>query len=61
MKFTLKAIRVNFDLSRAEMAEKLGVCKATIANWEQGKTEPTLAYLRKISTIFNISIDDIKF
>ena len=61
MKISLKALRVNLGLSRDEMAEKLSVCKATIANWENGKTEPTLAILRKISTIFDISIDDIKF
>ena len=60
MKFSMKAIRVNLGLSRDEMAEKLGVCKQTVANWETGKTEPTLAILRKFSNLFNISIDDIK-
>ena len=61
MKISLRAIRINLGLSRDEMAEKLGVCKQTIANWEQGKTEPTLAILRKFSNLFDISIDDIKF
>jgi len=61
MKFSLRAIRVNLELSRNEMAEKLGVCERTVANWEQGKTEPSLAILRKISKLSDISIDDIRF
>ncbi len=35
---SVKAARIAANLSRAELAKKLGVCQATIANWENNKS-----------------------
>ncbi len=59
MKITLKACRINAEMSQAQFAEALGVSPATIYNWEAGKTEPSLSQLRQISTISGITIDNI--
>lgn len=29
------------------------------ANWEQGRTEPNIDMLRKLSKLFSVSIDDL--
>lgn len=34
---SVKAARIAANLSRAELAKKMGVCQATIANWENDK------------------------
>lgn len=59
MKVSLEACRVNAGLSQKEMADKLGVSAATIWNWENGKTEPTLSQLRVISELSTIPIGSI--
>lgn len=59
MKICLKACRINAKLNRKQFAEKLNVSESTIFNWENGKTEPTLNNLRKISEICDIPIDYI--
>jgi Helix-turn-helix. len=46
-------------MNRKQFAEKLNVSESTIFNWENGKTEPTLNNLRKISEICDIPIDYI--
>lgn len=61
MKFchNLKEIRRNSSLTQKEVADKLNVVESCYANWEQGRTEPNIDMLRKLSKIFEVSIDDI--
>lgn len=56
---TLKACRVNADLSQKQLAEKLGISRATVVNWEKGKTSPTGVQLLKISKISGIPVNYI--
>ncbi len=41
---------IGFDETRA--AKKIGVVPATLQNWESGATSPSLAQLRRISTVY---------
>lgn len=59
MKVSLKALRVNAELSQKEAAAKLGTTARTIQNWESNKTFPTAAQLVRISTIYNCTLNDI--
>lgn len=59
MEVSLLACRANVRMTREQFAEKIGVTPGTIANWENGKTEPSLSHLRKISEVTNIPIDNI--
>lgn len=59
MEITLKACRINVDMSQAEFAKAVGVSAPTIYNWEAGKSEPSLSQLRQISNITGIPIDNI--
>ncbi len=55
----LKIARKDNNLTQKQVADKLGVVESCYANWEQGRTEPSIAMLRKLSKIFNISIDEL--
>lgn len=57
---SLKAVRVNAELTQEEFADILGVTKSTICNWEMGKSEPSLSELRKISDVTKIPMDFIR-
>ncbi|MBQ6547286.1 MAG: helix-turn-helix transcriptional regulator [Bacilli bacterium] len=61
MKWTLKAIRTNLNLTQSEMAEKLGVSKETYQNYENYKTYPDVPVIKKIIELSNIDFDDIIF
>lgn len=56
---SLEAARVNAKLTQKELADILGVSNATIVNWENGRTEPNLTQLKKISELSGIPMDFI--
>ena len=60
MKISLRAARVNTDLTQQEVADKIGVSKHTIINWERGRTKPKKHILIALSSIYGIDIDSLK-
>lgn len=53
----LKCLRIENNLTRTELAEKLGVSTRLISYWENGQRECDFDMLIKISSIFSVSID----
>ncbi len=53
----IKVVRIENNLSRAELAEKLSVSTRLISYWENGKRECDFDMLIKISELFSVSID----
>lgn len=45
--------------SQAQLAEMMGVAQNTISNWEKGSREPNYETLKKLSRLFNCTIDDL--
>lgn len=60
-KIQLKAARVNANLSQEEAAEKLNISKATLQNYEAGKTMPQWDMVKKIGEVYNFPTDFIFF
>jgi transcriptional regulator with XRE-family HTH domain len=52
-------LRKQNSLSQKELAEKVGVSRQTISNWELGKVEPDTDSLKKLSKIFGVSLEEI--
>lgn len=52
-------LRIDNDMSIKDLADKIGISTRTLARYEEGKNEPTLSILVKLSQIFNVSIDYI--
>ena len=53
----LLALRLETNLSRAELAKKLNVSVRLISYWENGKRECSFDMLLKIADIFSVSVD----
>lgn len=51
--------RKKCKLSQEDLAEKLGITKQTISNWELNETSPDLKQASKLCDIFNISLDEL--
>ena len=60
-KMSLKAVRIDMNMSRAFVAEKLGVSVSTVKNWETGKTFPKQPMIEALCTLYNVSYDYIDF
>lgn len=56
---SLASARVNSGMNQKEMADFLGVDISVLIKWEEGKTEPNVNQLRKISEVSKIPIDFI--
>ena len=59
-KITLKAARVNAELTLDEAAERIGKSKQTIVNWETGKAEIRYRDLLKLSEIYEMPVEYIR-
>ena len=53
----LVELREMHNLSRIEMAAKLGVNRSTITRYETGNIRPDLDMLLKIKEMFGVSLD----
>lgn len=53
----LKELRINKKNSQEEIGKVLGVTKATISNWENGKGCPVGDELKKLAKHFGVSVD----
>ena len=52
-------LRMSFSWTQLqlELAQKLGITKQTVSNWENDNIQPSIDMLIKISKIFNVSTD----
>jgi transcriptional regulator with XRE-family HTH domain len=53
----LKKLRLTKGLTQEEFSKILGTNRATLANWETGRTEPDATTLSNIASFFNVSVD----
>lgn len=60
-KISLKAARVNANLSQEEAARLIGICKATLQNYEKGETVPNWDVVDTIARIYNFPASFINF
>lgn len=55
----IKKYRTGMKLSQEELAEKVYVTRQTISNWENGKSYPDIHSLLLLSSLFNVSLDQL--
>lgn len=54
---SVRAFREQAGFSQQQLGESIGVTRQTVAAWETGDREPSLANLSKIAKVFGISVD----
>lgn len=60
-KITLKAARVNANISQKNAAQMLGVAPSTLRSWESGKTYPKQNQINAILLLYGVKFDNIFF
>lgn len=53
----IRHLRKLYRMTQDDLAEKLEVKRHTICDWESGRTEPNLKYLKKVAEALNITVD----
>ena len=51
--------RKKSGLTQEEVAEKLGVSRQTISNWELDETLPDIFQSKKLAKLYNLSLDEL--
>ena len=55
----LKQARLDADLSQEAAAERIGVSRQTMSNWETGKSYPDIASVIALSDAYGVSLDSL--
>lgn len=55
----IKQLRNSKGLKQIDLCKQLGVAQGALSGWENGKYEPDITSLKKMSEIFEVSIDYI--
>ncbi len=55
----IRNLRISRSMSQVELAEKLGVTKQSVSNWENDNIQPSIEMLVKISKALNVSTDSL--
>lgn len=53
----VKYFRKKLHMTQDDLALKIGVKRHTVCDWESGRTEPNIACLKKLASLFNITVD----
>ncbi len=58
-KNNLVQLRKLNNMTQEDIAEKVGVTRQAVAKWEAGDTIPDLDKCRRLSEVFEVSLDDL--
>lgn len=61
MRLSLKALRINNNLTQLEAAKKLGISEYTLNNYENYKSFPDVPVIEKILELYKVQYNDIIF
>ena len=53
----IKECRINSKLSQKYVAMTLDVAAPSVSNWESGKTQPTPENLKRLASLFGVTVD----
>ena len=58
-KLTMKALRVNANLTQQELADAMGVSRASVIAWETGKTQISTVCLMAFCYVIGVKVNDV--
>lgn len=55
----IKNLRTSQDWTQEQLAEKIGVTRSTVTQWETGWSQPRMGAVEKLASTFGVSVADI--
>ena len=53
----IRLLRQARNMSQVELANRLGVTKQSVSNWENDNIQPSIEMLMKLAAVFSVSTD----
>lgn len=57
--YNIRKLRLEREWTQGELADRLGVSRSAMGNYEREKREPGIDLLIKLADTFNVSIDEL--
>lgn len=57
----IKRLRMLQNMSQEELAQKLFVSRQAVSSWENGRTQPDLEMIQKLSELFDIQVEELLY
>lgn len=55
----IKRFREEMGLTQGDLADKLGVARSTVTQWENGWSSPRMGMVQKLAGVFRVTTSDI--
>lgn len=55
----IKYLRESMGLTQNELADRLGVARTTVTQWENSWSKPRMGMVEKLAAVFNVTTSDI--
>lgn len=59
MENNIKKLRIENDMSQSQLADKLGVTRAAVSQWENGTFYPRMGMIQKMAGVFHVKVSDV--
>ena len=59
MENNIKKLRLANDMSQSQLADKLGVTRAAVSQWENGTFFPRMGMVQRIAGVFGVKVSDV--
>ena len=53
----IRLLRLARNMNQVELANRLGVTKQSVSNWENDNIQPSIEMLMKLAAVFSVSTD----
>lgn len=58
-KLSIKALRINKEMSQQDVADILGVSKPTVIKWEKGEVRPKGLVIYALAKLYDVEVKNI--
>lgn len=55
----IRKLRLDADMTQAQLAGQVGVSRATVTQWESGWSQPRMGAIEKLANVFGVTIAEI--
>ena len=55
----IKRLREGSNMTQSELADRLGVARSTVTQWENGWSSPRMGMVQKLAGVFRVTTGDI--
>lgn len=60
MQLSLEALRINAGMTQQDVADRLGVSRQTVMQWEKGNVKPKELVIYALAKLYDVELNSIR-